>query len=186
MLQEILSVWLPTVVSAVAVFIASSLVHMVARWHANDQSKLPNEDAVMDALRGAPPGEYRMPFGASMEEMKSPAFIEKAKRGPMGIVGISGGDFQEVFQRALQLWFVYCLVVSFLSGHIAHVALHGNADTHDIVHTVGLIAFMGYGMALAQQSIWGPKKWWPTAKGMIDALIYAAVTAGVFVWLWPK
>ena len=186
MMEHVLPLWLPTLVAAVAVFIASSLVHMVLKWHATDQSKLPNEDAVADALRGAAPGEYRLPWGGSTEEMKSPAFLEKAKRGPVAIVGISGGDFQKGFQRALILWFVYSLVVGFLAGHIAHLALGGNADAHDIFHNVGLAAFMGYGMALAQQSIWGPKKWWPTAKGMIDALIYGAITGAVFVWLWPK
>ena len=186
-LSSIIPLLLPTFVSAIAVFILSSLVHMVIRWHQNDQAKLPNEDSVAAALKGTPNGEYRMPWAANMEEMKSPAWIEKAKSWPHAVVGVTKFDLEKGFMRALVLWFVYSLVVSFVSGHIAHAALHeGGPHTALIFHTVGLSAFLGYGMALAQQSIWGPKPWWATAKGMIDSVFYAAATAGVFVWLWPK
>lgn len=179
------ALWLPTLVSAVAVFIVSSIVHMVLRWHSSDHMKLANEDAVASGLMGAQPGEYRMPWAGDMAEMKSAAWQEKAKKGPMAIIGVWQYDAAG-FGKALGLWFVYSLVVSFLSGHILHAISQGVPDTHDILHTVGLSAFLGYGMALAQQSIWGPKKWWPTIKGMIDALLYAAATAAVFAWLWPK
>ena len=181
----LLAIWLPTLVAAVAVFVVSALIHMVIRWHQHDEGKIPNEDAVADALRGLPAGEYRFPYAASMDEMKSPAYQEKAARG-MGRVGIYQGDMGAGFRNALIMWFVYCLVASFLAGHVALGALGRNTDHHDILHTVGLTAFAGYGLALAQQSIWGPKKWWPTTKSLIDALVYAIVTALVFVWLWPR
>src|SRR5215510_15020674 len=79
------SLVLPIVVSAVIVFVASSLVHMVLPWHKNDFPKMPNEDAVMDALRplGIPPGDYFIPRPASRADMKSPEFDEKMKRGPV-------------------------------------------------------------------------------------------------------
>ena len=179
------ALWLPTLVSAVAVFIVSSIIHMVVRWHHSDQSRLPNEDAVMAALAGTPSGEYRMPWAGSMDEMKSAAFQEKCKKGPMAIIGVFT-YLERGFVKALVQWFVYSLIVSYVAGHILHAIVQDVPDTSEIFHTVGLSAFLGYGMALAQQSIWGPKHWWPTAKGMIDAVLYAAVTAGVFAWLWPK
>ena len=181
----IASIWLPTLVAAVAVFIVSSIVHMVIRWHQNDEARIPNEDAVAEALRGLPPGEYRFPWASNMEAMKSPAFIEKAQRGPMGRVGIFGGDWKTGFQKALVQWFVYSLVVSFVAGHVAYGALGRQTDGHDIFHAVALTAFAAYGLGVVQQSIWGPRKWGATLRSLLDGVLYAVTTAGVFVWLWP-
>jgi hypothetical protein len=185
-MYSFLPLWLPVLVSAVAVFIVSSIIHMVIRWHQHDEGAVPNEDAVADLLRGLPAGEYRLPWAANMEDMKAPAFQEKVKRGPMARIGIWQGDMTTGFKRSLILWFAYSLVASFIAGHVALAALGRETDAHDIFHAVVLTAFAGYGLGLAQQSIWGPKKWWPTVKGMVDAVIYSLVTAGVFVWLWPK
>ncbi len=49
----ILQLWLPILLSAVIVFVASSLIHMVLPFHKNDYRKLPDEDKVMDTLRSA-------------------------------------------------------------------------------------------------------------------------------------
>ena len=58
--------WLPILLSAVLVFVASSLIHMVLGWHRHDFKKLAAEDAVMDALRpfNLGPGNYVAPWAA--------------------------------------------------------------------------------------------------------------------------
>ena len=79
------SLWLPILLSAVAVFIVSAIVHMALQfWHRNDFRKLPNEDAVLAALRpfDIPPGDYMAPQCDTMAEMKSPEFLAKWKAGP--------------------------------------------------------------------------------------------------------
>ena len=57
------ALWLPILLSAVIVFVASSLIHMVSPWHKNDYPRMQNEDKVMDALRplALPPGDYLIP-----------------------------------------------------------------------------------------------------------------------------
>ncbi|HET7109995.1 MAG TPA: hypothetical protein VFI41_03915, partial [Gemmatimonadales bacterium] len=58
------SLWLPILLSAVAVFIVSAVIHMALQfWHRNDFRTVPNEDAVMAALRpfDIPPGDYIVP-----------------------------------------------------------------------------------------------------------------------------
>jgi len=185
-MSSLAPLWLPILVAAVAVFLVSTLIHVVIRWHANDLSPIPNEDAVADVLRGLPAGEYRLPWASTAADMKSPAFQEKAKRGPMAIIGIWQGDMAKGFQKSLILWFIYSLVASGIAGHVAHSSLGSGPDGHAAFHAVALTAFAGYGLGLAQQSIWGPKKWGATAKSMVDALIYALVTGGIFMWLWPK
>ena len=42
--------WLPILVSAVIVFVVSSIIHMASPWHKGDYPKLPNEDKVLEAL----------------------------------------------------------------------------------------------------------------------------------------
>ena len=84
------ALWLPILLSAVFVFVASSLIHMVTPWHKGDYAKLPREDDVMNALRpfAIPPGDYMMPRPADMKDMKSPAFAEKLKAGPVGMMTV--------------------------------------------------------------------------------------------------
>jgi len=50
----------------------------------------------------------------------------------------------------------------------------------------GSTAFMGYSLALAQNSIWYRRNWGTTFKSMFDGLVYALLTAGTFGWLWPR
>ena len=40
-------------------------------------------------------------------------------------------------------------------------------------------------LALWQISIWYHRSWATTIRSTIDGLIYAALTAGFFGWLWP-
>jgi hypothetical protein len=47
------ALWQPIVLSAVLVFITSSVIHMLLKYHASDYKLLPNEDAVRAAIRAA-------------------------------------------------------------------------------------------------------------------------------------
>ena len=57
-MTELSELWLPIIVSAVLVFVASSVIHMASPWHKSDYPKVPNEDRVREALRtlAIPPG----------------------------------------------------------------------------------------------------------------------------------
>src|SRR2546427_1994690 len=84
------ALWLPILVSAVAGFVVSSIIHLTPLWHKTDYPRFPNEDRVLDALRpiGLPPGDYLMPRPASPAEMRSPEFKEKMKRGPSRLLTV--------------------------------------------------------------------------------------------------
>ena len=84
---SVLSLLIPIALSAVFVFIASSIIHMATPWHKNDLMKLPNEDGVMNALRpfNLPPGNYGFPQPDSMKDMKSPAFHGEDQGRPGGV-----------------------------------------------------------------------------------------------------
>jgi hypothetical protein len=68
----ILSLWLPILLSAVFVFIVSSILHMFLRYHESDFKKVPSEDEVQESLRkfNIPPGDYMLPCGEGMKSMR--------------------------------------------------------------------------------------------------------------------
>jgi hypothetical protein len=177
--------WLPILVSAVAVFVASSLIHMVLPWHRNDFPRMPNEDSVMDALRplGIPPGSYFFPRPATRQEMRSPEFMERMKRGPVAMLTVMPGSMS--MGPTMAKWFGYILIVCALSAYVAINALNPGAPTNSVIRFVGVPAFLGFTLALWQMSIWYARPWSLTLKATLDGLLYAAITAGVFAWLWP-
>ena len=75
--------WLPILLSAVFVFIVSSIVHMVLPHHRTDYAKVPREDDVMAALRpfNIAAGDYLMPRPDSPSAMSSPKPITAPLRG---------------------------------------------------------------------------------------------------------
>jgi hypothetical protein len=184
---SVAAVWLPILLSAVIVFVASSILHMVLPMHKSDYRKLPDEDAVLNALRtsGVTAGRvYHFPF-TTHKEMKSPQAIERFKRGPVGLLTVmpSGAP---AMGKYLGLWFGYCLVISAFVGCLAAATHRVGTDYHRVFHFVALTAFLTYGVAQLQDSIWKAQTWRVTFKHVFDGLIYALLTAATFAWLWPK
>ncbi len=183
---SILSLWAPILVSAVFVFILSSVVHMVLKYHQNDFAKLPEEDKVMEDLRkyNIRPGEYAMPRAVTSKEMATPEYIEKAKKGPVAMLTVVESGPPKM-GMSLVLWFVYTLLVGIFAAYVASRALGADASYLAVFRFVGVTAFIAYAVAGWQDSIWYNRKWSTTIKNTIDGLIYALVTAGTFGWLWP-
>jgi hypothetical protein len=183
----VLSLLIPIALSAVFVFIASSIIHMATPWHRNDLEKLPDEDAVMNALRpfGLRPGGYGFPKPDSMKDMQSPAFQAKYKAGPVAFLTVRpSGDMS--MTRNLVVWFLYSLGVSLIAGYIAGVAFGPGTEYLRIMQVAGCVAFTGYSLGLAQESIWWGRGWGRTLRSMLDGLLYGLLTGGTFGWLWPR
>ena len=182
------ALWLPILVSAVAVFVVSSIIHMTPLWHKTDYPLYPGQDRVLDALRpiGIPPGDYMMPRATSTAEMRSPEFLEKMKRGPAIVMTVLP-PWSGSMTTNLAQWFVYGLIVSIFAAYITAAALPaGTATFGAICRFAGTTAFIGYTLALWQMSIWYRRAWSMTLKSTFDGLIFAAVTCAVFGWLWPQ
>lgn len=181
------SLILPILLSAVGVFLVSSVIHMVTGWHKNDYPKMPNEDQVRAALRplAIPPGDYMVPRPDSSQEMRSPEFVEKVKQGPVLVVTVMPNAVLSMGTN-LALWFVYSLIVSVFAAYMTGHALHPAAPWRAVFRFAGLTAFIGYAVALWQMSIWYRRSWATTFRATVDGVVYGIVTALVFVWLWPK
>jgi hypothetical protein len=183
---SLFALWLPIVLSAVAVFIVSSVIHMVLKYHNTDYSKIPSEDAVMDAMRtfNIPPGDYVMPHAADMKAMGSPEYQEKQNKGPVAFMTVLPSGQAGMGQQLL-LWFLYSLVVGVFVAYVTRMTIPAGAD-YLLVHRVaGAVAFCAHGMAHLSNSIWYKKKWSGTLKNVFDGLVYGLVTGGIFGWLWP-
>jgi len=182
----VLSLWLPILLSAVAVFVLSSIIHMLLPYHKNDYHGLPDESGVLDALRpfNIPPGNYGFPRPQDMKDMGSPEFKAKWARGPVGFMTVLPGKSPTMTAELIQ-WFLYAIVVGIFAAYIAGRALGPGADYLQVFRFAGATAFIGYGLALWQQTIWYKVHWATTLKSTIDALVYALFTAGIFGWLWP-
>jgi hypothetical protein len=181
------SLWLPILLSSAAVFVASSLIHMVLPWHKGDYPKLPNEDQFRTALGALnlPPGDYMVPRPATREEMGSAEFAEKLKQGPVVVLTVlPNGPY--AMGRNLVQWFLYSVVVSVLAGYVTGRALAFGADYRHVFRFAGATAFIGYTVALWQMCIWYGRGWRLTLKSTVDGFLYALLTAGFFGWLWPR
>ncbi|NJD09533.1 MAG: hypothetical protein FIB01_03470 [Gemmatimonadetes bacterium] len=180
------SLWLPILVSAVAVFVISSLLHMLLKYHNDDYLGLPDEAAILDALRPfhIPPGNYMFPRAGGLKEAGTPEFKAKWAAGPVGFVTIVANQAPGMAKELVQ-WFIYLIVVSIFAAYIAGRALDPGAPYLQVFRFVGATAFIGYCLALWQNTIWYKVRWTTALKQTIDGLIYAAFTAGIFGWLWP-
>lgn len=183
---SIFSLWLPILLSSVLVFIVSSLIHTALKYHDSDYKKVPSEDKVMSDLRTAniSPGDYMMPFATESKVRNSPEFKEKIAKGPIVIMTVSDNRAMNMAVNLTQ-WFIYLLLVEIFTAYITGRALPVNANYLQVFRFAGASSFMGYSLGLIQESIWFKKNWTATVKSMIDGLIYALLTAGVFGWLWP-
>jgi hypothetical protein len=179
--------WIPILVSAVLVFVASSVIHMVLKWHNSDYHPLPNEDDVRAVIRaGHPsPGLYLMPYCADMKDMATPDFKKKFTDGPVGYLALRPNGPPRMGPSLAQ-WFVLTLFISAFAAYLASKTLSAEASFGQVVRVTGLLSFLAYGAGSVQAGIWFGKTWPSVAKELLDALIYAAITGAVFCWLWPR
>jgi len=181
------ALWLPIVLAAVAVFIASSVIHMLFKYHNSEYRQLPEEGAILNAMRSAKagPGFYSFPYAGTMKEMGSPEMTEKYTQGPVGTVNINPSG-PPAMGKNLLLWFIYSIVVGIFAGYLASRTLAPGTHYLQVFRVVGCASFMAYSFAHFSDAVWKTKPWTMSLKHVFDGLVYGLLTAGVFGWLWPQ
>jgi len=66
--------------SAVLVFIMSSIVHMLLPYHKTEIAPAPNTDGIQNALRGAAPGSYAFPLAPDPKDRSATAAFHALTR----------------------------------------------------------------------------------------------------------
>jgi hypothetical protein len=187
LMVPVMDLWIPILISTVLVFFASSFLHMVLPWHRKDFAKLPNEEAVLEAIRkaGASPGDYVFPCPSSHADMRTPEMIEKYKRGPSGFMTIRPPG-APVMGKFLSKWFLYCAAVGVFVAYLSGRTFTPETEYRILFRFVSTMAFLAYAAALWQDVIWKVQSWKTASKHTIDGLIYSLLTAGAFAGFWPR
>jgi hypothetical protein len=182
----IVSLWMPILLAAILVFAASTVIHMVLRYHKHDFEALPDEAALAEAFRRAKvgPGSYVVPRCTSMAEMREPAALEKYEKGPVGFITLLPPGPPAMNKNLVQ-WFLFSVAVSVVTAYVASRTLQPGAEYLQVFRVAGTVAFLAYAGSEPVASIWRGVRWSTTLRNVLDGLIYALVTAGAFGWRWP-
>jgi len=176
--------WQPILASAVLVFIASSILHMVIPLHKGDYAGLPGEDQVLESMRNQAiaPGEYMFPYCESMKDTSSPEMIEKYKQGPVGFMAVMPDGAPGIGKNLVQ-WFFLSVLVSIFAAYIA--SFTGIKTPRELFRLAATVAVLGYAASHISSSIWKAQKWTTTMKFIVDGTVYGLLTGGAFYVLAP-
>jgi uncharacterized membrane protein (DUF485 family) len=176
--------WLPILVSAVLVLIASNILWMLLPfWHRKDYGKLPQEGQVLDALASTPSGQYIAPC---VEWGKLSAAEKAALQSRPSAMLLVRNPNRFSFGQALVVYFLYNLVIAFFVAYLAARALGVGATYSQVFRFVGTAGILAYTFGSIPDSIWYGKPWSATLKFVVDGILYGLLMAGTFGWLWPK
>jgi hypothetical protein len=185
--MEFLSqLWVPILVSTVAVFIASCVIHMAIPIHKADYRGVPEEGPLLDALRplNIAPGEYYFPWCADMKAMRSPEFLQKRMQGPVGILTVLPAGPPGMTKYLVQ-WVLFTLVIAVFVAYIGAHALDPGAAFGEVLRVTGTAAMLAFAPAYAHSAIWKGLSWSTALKFVFDGIVYGLVMGAVFGWLWP-
>jgi hypothetical protein len=174
------SLWLPIVLSGVALFFASFLSWMVVQLHKDDWRKVENEDALLNALRplGLQPGSYAFP-ACDHNQMQSEEFQRKWKEGPCGIMTLFSSPSMG---RNLGLTFLYFLVVSFCLAYLGTMGVPRGTDFLGVFRFFTTAGFLVFLSAMIPQSIWFHNR---IVGHVIESAAFALIVGVLFAAFWP-
>jgi hypothetical protein len=186
-METLAALWAPILLSAVLVFVASSVIWNVLgahKWHIRG---LPDEAGARQALakQGLSPGQYAVPYSPSPAAMKDPAFLEKLEQGPVALLVVRRAGRPNMGQF-LGAWVLYLLAVSVFVALVAGQALPAGAPYMTVFRVSGSVAFAAYSLGQIPNAIWWGRPWKSAWKEVADGIVYALLTAGSFGWLWPR
>jgi hypothetical protein len=177
--------WLPIVVSALLVFFVSAATHMLVPYRLREWGRVEGQDAIRAALQGVAPGLYAFPLPVDAKDRGKPEELARWSAGPSGWISlVPSAPFS--MGRNLGLSLVVNLLVSAVAAYLASRSLTGPYHYGTVFRLVGTVGFVAYAVGPAYEAIWYWKPWKSIAMGTIDALLYGAVMAGSFGWLWPR
>ena len=181
----IVGLWMPILVSAVLVFIASSIIWMALPIHKHDyKDPGANEDAIIGMLRSASlsPGVYYVPWCHG--KTKDPAAMNKMKTGPWALLTVIPSAPN--MGKMLGFWFLHLVIVGVFVAYVtAHAGLNPGAEYLSVFRIAGTSALLAYAGYALPSAIWHGMPWSQIPGRVFDGVVYALLTAGSFAWLWP-
>jgi len=185
-MDMLLSLWLPIIVTAVIVFVASSIIWMAAPIHKHDyKNPGDKEGEILALLRSVAlaPGLYMVPWNNHGNKAHKAAEA-RVKEGPWATITVMPGIPN--MGKLLGAWFFHLVVVTIFIAYVGSVTLVAGADYLKVFQVIGgaaLLAHAGYALPMA---IWHGMPWSQLPGRLFDGVVYALLTAGTFGWLWPE
>lgn len=197
-MEFLVKLWLPIIVSAAGVWIASCLAWMVVGHHKKDWKDLPSEPEFIEAIKrlGIGPGNYGFPEfrrceGLSKEQKM--AKWEEMQKNPMGLLRVWGPISMG---RNMLLTLLVYLAVSVLVGYLGWIALGpGSAglggpaprpEFGKVLQVLGTASILAYCSASLPNDIWFQKSRREVLTNTIDGVVFGLLTGATFGWLWPS
>jgi len=182
-----MSLLLPIIFAAIAVFLLSAVLHMALPWHKRDYTAVPNEEAALAALGSLaiPPGDYNVPGPIRPDGSRNPDFMPRLKSGPLYLMTVTKPNAFNM-GNTLGVWFCVTVLVAAIAACAAGSIVAPGGDGHDIFHIAGGATFLAYSFGEWPLAIWYHRKWSTVLRNTVDALLYGAATGLIFVWMWPK
>lgn len=180
--MSLAQLWLPILLSGVALFFASFLSWMVLGLHKPDWGKIEREDDFLDAVRrsGMQRGRsYMFPNFCTVEEMKGPDFQRKFKAGPNGLVTVF---VPYPMPRNLALTFVSFLVASAILAYVGTIGLPAGAPFLTVFRFFSAASLLAFLFAIVQHSIWFQNR---IVGHVIESIAYSLLVGAIFAALWP-
>lgn len=177
--------WLPIVVSAVAIFFASFVAWMVLPHHKKDVKVLPDEKVLTQFLEktNIAPGTYMWPNCNTPEEMKTDAYKARFEAGPWGSINVLGT--KPNFGKNLLLVTIFYVAVSVFVAYVTGEARAAGAGFSAVFQIAGAVAILGYCAGAIPNAIFFSKPGRFVLTDFMDSLAYGLITGAVFAWLWP-
>ncbi len=183
-MEFLAELWLPILLSAIALHFSSFLAWVVLPHHFSDKKKLAQEDKVMDLVRelNIPPGNYMFPYSENKKQQGSKTYQEKYNAGPTGCLDV----YSKVNMGANLAWtLVYFLVTATVIGYITHVACAPGAEGTDFMKvfrfagTVGILTYASSGIL---NRIWFKAR---ITTDFIDGVVFGLILGLIFAALYP-
>ncbi len=181
----IVSLWLPILLSAVLTFVVSAIIWMMMPWHKTDHAAVPDEDALLEALRAQKMGTgvYLIPFGTG--GAGTPEYQAKVAQGPMGTIRIMTTAGAPAMGPRLLASFLLYVVIGCFAAYVATRTLSPGADYMAVFRITATVVFICHSVAHFHDVIWFGQRLSTALKNSFDALIYGLLAGGAFGWLWP-
>lgn len=185
-MDMLMQLWLPIILSAVILFFASSVIWMALPIHKKDYlDPKDKQHALHEAVKasGLAPGQYFIPFDCQGKD-KSPEIAARMESGPYFVLQLMRG--RPNMGKMLGLWMLNLLILSLFVAYVAAYALPAGAEYLNVFRIVGATALLAHGGSALTQIIWQAHPVHTLPGKLIDAVVYALLTAGTFAWLWPS
>lgn len=179
------ALWLPILLSAVAVFFVSAIVWMALPHHKTDFKRLPDEDGLLEVLRrqSASADAYSFPYATGPKDLQDPEVKARFDRGPVGIVYLT--KWTSSMARQLAQTFAFYLVIAVFVAYVAGETLDPGSSYLSVFRIAGTAAIMAHSFAHVHYAIWFGAPWSNTWKNVADGILYGLITAGIFGTFWP-